>query len=64
MDTRYEPGLHKSVIHEAGDSIFIPADMLHQPVKALVARNNPNEEESVVACDPATTQCQWQMRNS
>jgi uncharacterized RmlC-like cupin family protein len=62
VETRYGPGLHKSVIHKAGDFIFIPADVPHQPVNlsatepahALVARNDPNEQESVVAYDPAT----------
>ncbi len=62
VETRYGPGLRKSVIHEAGDFIFIPADVPHQPVNlsatepahALVARNDPNEQESVVPYDPAT----------
>jgi uncharacterized RmlC-like cupin family protein len=62
VETRYGPGLRKSVIHEAGDFIFIPADVPHQPVNlsetepahALVARNDPNEQESVVVYDPAT----------
>lgn len=62
VETRYGPGLHKSVIHEAGDFIFIPADVPHQPVnlsttepaKALVARNDPNEQESVVVYDPTS----------
>ena len=61
VETRYGPGLRHSVIHEAGDFIFIPADVPHQPVNlsatepahALVARNDPNEQESVVAYDPA-----------
>jgi uncharacterized RmlC-like cupin family protein len=61
VETRYGPGLRNSVIHEAGDFIFIPADVPHQPVnlsttepaQALVARNDPNEQESVVAYDPA-----------
>jgi uncharacterized RmlC-like cupin family protein len=61
VETRYGPGLRNSVIHEAGDFIFIPADVPHQPVNlsatepahALVARNDPNEQESVVAYDPA-----------
>jgi uncharacterized RmlC-like cupin family protein len=60
VETRYGPGLRQSVIHEAGDFIFIPADVPHQPVnlsatepaKALVARNDPNEQESVVVYDP------------
>jgi uncharacterized RmlC-like cupin family protein len=62
VETRYGPGLRNSIIHEAGDFIFIPADIPHQPVNlsatepahALVARNDPNEQESVVAYDPAT----------
>jgi uncharacterized RmlC-like cupin family protein len=62
VETRYGPGLRNSVIHEAGDFIFIPADVPHQPVnlsatepaRALVARNDPNEQESVVTYDPAT----------
>jgi uncharacterized RmlC-like cupin family protein len=62
VETHYGPGLCKSVIHEAGDFIFIPADVPHQPVnlsatepaKALVARNDPNEQESVVPYDPAS----------
>jgi uncharacterized RmlC-like cupin family protein len=61
VETRYGRGLRKSVVHEAGDFIFIPADVPHQPVnlsatepaKALVARNDPNEQESVVPYDPA-----------
>lgn len=61
VETRYGPGLRHSVIHEAGDFIFIPADVPHQPVNlsatepahALVARNDPNEQESVVVYDPA-----------
>jgi uncharacterized RmlC-like cupin family protein len=54
--TRYGPGLRESMINEAGDFIFIPADVPHQPInlsaeepaKAIVARNDPNEQESVV----------------
>ena len=62
VETRYGPGLRKSVIHEAGDFIFIPADVPHQPVnlsptepaQALVARNDPNEQESVIVYDPSS----------
>lgn len=61
VETRYGPGLSQSVINEAGDFIFIPADVPHQPVnisttepaRAIVARNDPNEQESVVEYDPA-----------
>jgi uncharacterized RmlC-like cupin family protein len=62
VETRYGPGLRHSAIHEAGDFIFIPADVPHQPVNlsatepahALVARNDPNEQESVVLYDATT----------
>ena len=61
VETRYGPGLRQSVINEAGDFIFIPADVPHQPVNlrttetahAIVARNDPNEQENVVRYDPA-----------
>jgi uncharacterized RmlC-like cupin family protein len=61
VDTRYGPGLRESVICEQGDFIFIAPDVPHQPVNlsgtdpalALVARNDPNEQESVVPYDPA-----------
>lgn len=62
VETRYGPGLRQSVINEAGDFIFIPADVPHQPInlsatepaQALVARNDPNEQENVRPYDPAT----------
>ena len=54
--TRYGEGLSESVINETGDFIFIPANLPHQPINisdteeviAIVARNDPNEQESVV----------------
>jgi len=62
VETHYGLGLSKSIINEEGDFLFIPADLPHQPVnlsttepaRALVARNDPNEQESVVEYDPAT----------
>lgn len=56
VETRYGEGLQKSIINEAGDFIYIPANVPHQPVnlsatepaKAIVARNDPNEQENVV----------------
>ena len=62
VETRYGPGLRESVIHKAGDFIYIPADVPHQPVNlsatepahAIVARNDPNEQESVVHYDPGS----------
>jgi len=54
--TLYGEGLSESVINQAGDFIFIPANVPHQPtnlsdteeVVAIVARNDPNEQESVI----------------
>ncbi|MGH8499113.1 MAG: cupin domain-containing protein [Burkholderiales bacterium] len=62
VETRYGPGLKQSVINEAGDFIFIPPDLPHQPRNlsatepaiAIVARNDPNEQEHVEPYDPAT----------
>ena len=59
-ETRYGQGLLQSEINQAGDFIFIPANVPHQPVNlsqteeviAIVARNDPNEQESVVIYDP------------
>ena len=56
VETRYGEGLKKSVVNEAGDFIFIPPDVPHQPVNlsttepaiAIVARNDPEEQEHVV----------------
>lgn len=62
VKTRYGPGLKKSVINKAGDFLFIPPDVPHQPVnlsktepaRAIVSRNDPNEQEHVMPYDPAT----------
>lgn len=56
VETRYGDKLEKSVVNKAGDFIFIPPDVPHQPVNlskteaaiAIVARNDPNEQEHVV----------------
>ena len=61
VETRYGKGLSQSVVNEAGDFLFIPADLPHQPVnlsstepaRALVARNDPDEQEHVMEYDPA-----------
>ncbi|WP_219892251.1 cupin domain-containing protein [Chamaesiphon polymorphus] len=60
VETRYGEGLKQSIINEAGDFIFIPPGVPHQPfnlsattpARALVARNDPNEQENVVLYDP------------
>jgi len=57
VDTRYGKELENSVICEAGDFVYIKADVPHQPTNlgatepamALVARNDANEQEHVVA---------------
>ncbi|WP_109479232.1 cupin domain-containing protein [Paraburkholderia sp. C35] len=61
VETRYGPGLRESVITEAGDFLFIPPGVPHQPfnlsmtepARAVVARNRPDEREEVVPYDPA-----------
>lgn len=58
-ETRYGDRLEHSIITQAGDFLFIPANLPHQPVNlsdseevvAVVARNDPNEQESVVLYD-------------
>lgn len=55
-ETRYGKNLEFSTINEAGDFLFIPPNLPHQPINlsdteqviAVVARNDPNEQESVV----------------
>jgi uncharacterized RmlC-like cupin family protein len=56
VETRYGEGLKKSVVNEAGDFIFVPADVPHQPFNlsdtepaiAIVARSDPNEQEHTI----------------
>ena len=60
VETRYGEGLKKSVINGPGDFLFIPPDVPHQPrnlsdtepARAIVVRNDPNEQEHVVIYDP------------
>ena len=62
VETRYGPGLKESVITEAGDFLFIPPDVPHQPTnlsateaaRAIVVRNDPNEQEHVIRYDPSS----------
>jgi len=57
VQTFYGDQLRKSVVNVAGDFIFIPDGVPHQPVNlseteeaiAIVARNDANEQESVRA---------------
>ncbi len=63
-ETRYGPNLEYSSINEAGDFLFIPPNVPHQPVNlseteevvAVVARNDPNEQESVVVIKPSVAE--------
>lgn len=56
VETRYGPGLRKTIISKAGDFLFIPPNVPHQPfnlsatepARAIVARNDANEQENVV----------------
>jgi uncharacterized RmlC-like cupin family protein len=60
VETRYGPGLEESVITESGDFLFIPPDVPHQPInlsateaaRAIVVRNDPNEQEHVILYNP------------
>ncbi len=61
VETAYGVGLEKSVINEEGEFLYIPANVPHrprnlsetEPALAIVARNDGNQEESVVPYDPA-----------
>ena len=56
VETRYGDKLEKSVINQAGDFIYIPPDVPHQPFNlsqtepaiAIVARNDGDEQEHVI----------------
>ena len=56
VETRYGDGLKQNVVNVAGDFIYIPADVPHEPTNlsktdpaiAIVVRNDPEEQEHVV----------------
>ena len=60
VETRFGPGLKESVVTQAGDFLFIPPDVPHQPInlsttqaaRAIVVRNDPDEQEHVILYDP------------
>jgi uncharacterized RmlC-like cupin family protein len=60
VETRYGPNLAETIVTEAGDFIFIPAGVPHQPrnlsdtepATAIVARNDAREGERVVPYEP------------
>lgn len=55
VETRWGEGLVNSVVSQAGDFLFIPADVPHEainlsptePARAIVARNHPAEQDQV-----------------
>jgi uncharacterized RmlC-like cupin family protein len=62
VETRYGKALEQSVVSEAGDFLFIPPGIPHEainlsqtePARAVVARNDANEQERVVPYPPGT----------
>lgn len=60
VETYYGQGLDQTVIMETGDFMYVPPGVPHQPrnlsttepVYALVARNDANEQEDTVLYDP------------
>jgi uncharacterized RmlC-like cupin family protein len=56
VETRYGEGLRESVVSERGDFLFIPPGVPHEaincsatePARAIVARNDPAEQDNVV----------------
>jgi uncharacterized RmlC-like cupin family protein len=60
VETLYGENLSRPVINRAGDFLFIPPSVPHQPRNtsitasaiAIVARNDPREQESVVLYVP------------
>jgi len=56
VETRYGPGLSRRVVSKPGEFLFIPPGVPHQPfnlsltqaARAVVARNDANEQENVV----------------
>ena len=63
VETRYGPDLAETVVTEAGDFLFIAPGVPHQarnlsdsePARAIVARNDASEQESVVLYEPPPT---------
>ncbi len=61
-EMRYGPNLEHHMRVEAGDYVYIPAGVPHQPynptdkpARAVIARTDPNEQESVVLLDETAT---------
>jgi len=60
VETRYGPRLEHRVVSRAGDFVFIPADVVHQPINlsateaaiAIEARTDPDERGRVEFLEP------------
>lgn len=60
VETRYGEGLTESIVSEAGDFLFVPAGVPHEainlsdsePARAIVARNDPEEQDKVAPYRP------------
>jgi uncharacterized RmlC-like cupin family protein len=60
VQTRYGEGLAQSIVSEAGDFLFVPPGVPHEainlsatePARAIVARNDPAEQDKVVPYRP------------
>jgi uncharacterized RmlC-like cupin family protein len=56
VETRYGEGLRQSIVSEAGDFLFVPPGVPHEainlsstePARAIIARNDPAEQDKVV----------------
>jgi uncharacterized RmlC-like cupin family protein len=63
VETRYGERLERRVVNRSGDFLFIPPGVPHQPINvsatepaiAIVARNDPQEQEHVELVDPPGT---------
>ena len=59
VEPRFGPGLKEPVISGPGDFVYIPPDLMHQPInvsdtepaEAIVARNDRGEQENVIYHD-------------
>ena len=60
VETRFGEGLTQSIVSEAGDFLFVPPGVPHEainlsatePARAVVARNDPAEQDKVVPYKP------------
>jgi uncharacterized RmlC-like cupin family protein len=60
VETRFGDGLSESIVSEVGDFLFVPPGVPHEainlsatePARAIVARNDPAEQDKVVPYNP------------